>query len=266
MSQLSFDFAVDAVSTDAVSTKPHLDYQLLVSKRARRLSLRVEPGRGIVVTVPQRFPRKAIPAFVEENRGWIESALSEIEQQTPERFREWPPTRLALPAIRSVLVLRYAREAERNVAETGLSAFELPEEEGVTVVEVTLQSDPADRKGVAQEIAERLSSIAKQILPGRLSVHAARHCLHYSRAQIRGQRTLWGSCSSNGTISLNYKLLFLPPSLMDYVLLHELAHTVCMDHSAKFWRVLGRIHPDAKAADDKLKLAGREVPAWLELA
>ncbi len=95
---------------------------------------------------------------------------------------------------------------------------------------------------------------------------AEEHDMIYRRVQIRGQRTRWGSCSSTGTISLNYKLLFLSPGLVDYVLVHELAHTRHMDHSPAFWRQLQSMRADARQQDDQLRLAGRDVPPWLELA
>ena len=84
--------------------------------------------------------------------------------------------------------------------------------------------------------------------------------------QVRGQRSVWGSYSSTGTLSLNYKILFLPPELADYVMLHELAHTGVLDHSPAFWSLLETYYPGARQADQRLSNAVRDVPPWLELA
>ena len=93
-----------------------------------------------------------------------------------------------------------------------------------------------------------------------------RHRLFFARVAVRGQRSVWGSCSSRGTVSLNWKLLFLRPALVDYVLVHELAHTRHLDHSSAFWRLLVSLEPSARALDAELRSAGRFVPHWLEPA
>jgi len=67
-------------------------------------------------------------------------------------------------------------------------------------------------------------------------------------------------------LSLNYKLVFINPHIVDYVLLHELAHTRHLDHSAAFWRFLDGLKPNARQLDRQLKEAGSQVPPWLELA
>ncbi|HXV97711.1 MAG TPA: M48 family metallopeptidase, partial [Anaerolineae bacterium] len=87
--------------------------------------------------------------------------------------------------------------------------------------------------------------------------------LPFKRAAIRGQKSRWGSCSSTGTISLNYKLLFLPVSLVRYVLIHELCHTRYLNHSKKFWSLVKQKEPAYKAAQIELRAAWRYVPGWL---
>jgi predicted metal-dependent hydrolase len=68
----------------------------------------------------------------------------------------------------------------------------------------------------------------------------------YRRLSIRGQKNRWGSCSRNGTVSLNWKLMFLPEPIIDYVIVHELAHIREMNHSAKFWDIVQNFCPDYK--------------------
>ncbi|MHB9149533.1 MAG: M48 family metallopeptidase [Thermoleophilia bacterium] len=86
--------------------------------------------------------------------------------------------------------------------------------------------------------------------------------LSYSTVTVRGQRTRWGSCSRRGAISLNRHLLFLPPRLVRYVLLHELCHTVRPDHSPRFWEEVRRREPQAERLRKELRVAGRCVPRW----
>ncbi len=240
-----------------------LDYQLVVSGRAKRLTLRVEPGRGLIVTVPRRFPRRDVPAFVEKNRDWIESTLRDMQQQTPRLYRHWPPRYLALQAVNQLIELEYRSEVNHSA-----EMQQTPPVTGdhVETRVLAISADLTCKASVASEIALAVRKQAMRVLPPRLSVYARQHVLNYRRVQIRGQRTLWGSYSSNGTLSLNYKLLFLPPELVDYVLLHELAHTKILDHSPRFWQLLESMHPRARQLDAQLTLAGRDVPPWLELA
>ena len=82
---------------------------------------------------------------------------------------------------------------------------------------------------------------ATKTLPARLHKHASNHNLKYKRVTIRDSHSRWGSCSSNGTISLSLYIMLLPTKLIDYVLLHELCHTVEMNHSTRFWEKLNTL-------------------------
>ncbi len=212
----------------SLELEPALEYELRVSPRARRLSLRVEPGRGLIVTVPKRFPRREIPAFVEKNRTWVEDALADIDEKTPTRYRQWPPRELSLQALQQTVGITYY-EAERAPVSkvTGIlrGAEQLVRLQNVEPQppDFTVCSEPGDKAAVASELANQLAGLARHYLPEWLATHAARRGMHYERVSIRGQRTVWGSYSSSGTLSLNYKLLFLRRELVDYVLLHELS-------------------------------------------
>ncbi len=87
--------------------------------------------------------------------------------------------------------------------------------------------------------------------------------LTFKAIQVRGQKTRWGSCSSKGTISLNYKLLFLPSHLVRYIILHELCHTVHLNHSRDFWSFLSSFEPDCRMLSNEMKEAGQLVPRWV---
>jgi len=88
--------------------------------------------------------------------------------------------------------------------------------------------------------------------------------LPFKNVSIRGQKTRWGSCSSDQSISLNCKLLFLPSPVVRYVLIHELCHTVHMNHSAAFWALVGCFEPNYRQLDRNLRDARCDVPLWME--
>ena len=231
-------------------------YELRRSTRAKRVTLRVVHGRGLVVTVPARASRATAAAAVEAHRDWALAELAALEARVPAELRAWPPHAVRLPAIGRRVVLGFEPEAGGRVATRPSSA------DAETVL--VLPCAPDDLETGAAHLAAWLAREARAALGARLDALARRHGLRYRRLAVRGQRTLWGSCSAAGTISLNWKLLFLSPELVDYVLLHELAHTRHLDHSTAFWTLLERLVPGARALDAALARAGCRVPSWLE--
>ena len=109
---------------------------------------------------------------------------------------------------------------------------------------------------LAPEAEARLRTLAAHALPARLLELARIHGLAVSAVTIRNQRTRWGSCSPSGRISLNWRLVQVPPEVRDYVLLHELTHLRHLDHSPRFWRELARICPHHAEARRWLRSSG----------
>jgi predicted metal-dependent hydrolase len=112
----------------------------------------------------------------------------------------------------------------------------------------------------AQTAAEQrtLEAQARRELPPRLLELAAQHGLTVSRISIRNQRWRWGSCSRSGHICLNWRLVTMPPTVRDYVLLHELMHLKRMDHSPKFWKLVAAVCPDYQEARAYLRTTSRD--------
>jgi predicted metal-dependent hydrolase len=103
---------------------------------------------------------------------------------------------------------------------------------------------------------------AKKHLTKRLAELSEHTGLHYSNLTIRNQTTRWGSCSSVKAISLNYKLIFLAPEITDYIIIHELCHTVHMNHSARFWRLVSQWDAGWKEHSRAARRADKLIPAW----
>ena len=121
-------------------------------------------------------------------------------------------------------------------------------------------SAPADSERVDAATGGQQRALrerARRELPQRLLELAAQHRLTVTRVSVRNQRWRWGSCNRNGHICLNWRLVQMPDAVRDYVLLHELMHLKRMDHSPKFWKLLGDVCPDFKAARAWLKAFSR---------
>lgn len=82
---------------------------------------------------------------------------------------------------------------------------------------------------------------------------------HYTSITVRDQKTRWGSCSSRGTLSFNYRLIFAPPAVLDYVVVHELCHLTHMNHSKDFWNMVATVMPDYKIHKKWLREHGHEL-------
>ena len=110
-----------------------------------------------------------------------------------------------------------------------------------------------------------LKTYAKNHLPKMLAKVAKDMGLSYQSVTIRLQKTRWGSCSHKQSIALNAKLLLLPKEVVHYVLVHELAHLVHMNHSPQFWQYVAHFVPDYREQRQALRALSSALPAWLLL-
>jgi predicted metal-dependent hydrolase len=221
-----------------------------VSARARRLSVRVYPGGRVEVVVPPGASPAAVEKFIGTHRQWIHRRVEDLS--TAAAIDDSRPASIKLPAIGRHYAVEYEHSGEdtARVRVTG---------ENLLVVRGPLHNDRA----IVAALRDRLADLAHQQVGNELAKVAAECGLRYARAQIRRQRTRWGSCSASGTISLNVCLLFLRPQVVRYLLVHELCHTRHMNHSAKFWGLVESFEPDYRALDQELLRGWQSVPGWM---
>jgi predicted metal-dependent hydrolase len=108
-------------------------------------------------------------------------------------------------------------------------------------------------------LIRKYTDLAKKTIPPRVEQYARQMGVTYNRITIRCQKTRWGSCSSKGNLNFNCLLMLTPAEVQDYVIVHELAHRKEMNHSSKFWAVVGEIMPDYKTKVRWLKEHGGEI-------
>lgn len=108
-------------------------------------------------------------------------------------------------------------------------------------------------------VEKRYKKAAREYIPARVAYFQQFTGGTYEKVVIRDQKTRWGSCSSNGTLSFNYRLMLAPPQILDYVVVHELCHLKHMNHSAEFWNAVEQILPDYKERRKWLKEHGNDL-------
>ena len=223
------------------------------SHRAKRLSIKVFPRGRVEVVVPKRTRVRDVEAFVAEHREWIRKTRAAYAlEHPPEAFQL--PTRIHLAATgRTHGVVYEPRD--------GLKSVRFRETGDV----LRLYGRTGDETECVRALRRWLAAAAREAFEPGLRALAAETGNAFSRMQVRGQKTCWGSHSSSGTISLNYCLLFLRPELVRYLMIHELCHARHMNHSQRFWRLVARFEPAYRKLDRELSAAWKDIPVWVGL-
>jgi predicted metal-dependent hydrolase len=229
-------------------------YEVRVSPRGRNVRLRVTVKRGLEVIIPKNYDAGRLPELLERKKNWIRIALDKAESQR--KFFEpkplWSvPDRICLPATSAVWHVRARLTdvpwvAVRELAPDRLLVF----------------GAISDERACRSALARWLMRQTRVHLVPRLEVMSNRTGIGFKRSFVRHQKTRWASCSRHRAISLNGKLLFLSPDLVDYVMVHELCHVAEMNHSRRFWSLVERHHPSFQKQDVRLRDMWKHIPHW----
>lgn len=214
--------------------------------RSRRLKLSYQEGRGFLLTHPHRVAAHQIRDFLQEQQGWMREVWHRRQLHEPDTssLRDYLTEH-------ATLSLGMTEKPVRFGASRGL----LEERDNEVVV----------FDGIAElQLIRQLRRLSEQHLSAHLLELSERLGLRkrISRVQVRDQRSRWGSCSSKGNITLNWRLILMPRMLQRHILLHELAHLPHPDHSPAFWACLKRWDPATAEHRDALRQMGGR---WMKL-
>lgn len=234
------------------STAEDITAYVKVSVRAKRPRLEICPYGTVTLVAPRRFAATHWEPFIGQNTQWIEHVLRKIDRQRRDApdLHTLVPNRICLPTLNETWRVTYDANQRRGICaqpdhDTG---------------QLTLRDN-----GLGEHVTYLRSWIRKratQTLSIRLEQAALQTGLRYTGVSIRSQKTRWGSCTRKGLISLNQNLLFLDTKLTDYLLLHELCHTVHMSHSARYWALVKRYEPNFRNYERQLHEATGQIPIW----
>ena len=207
-----------------------ISYVVKRSYRAKFARLEVRPQSGLAVVVPRSYDVSRIPELLNEKRRWILDKLAKLGH-------------INLPSagvgIKSGDTILYLGRNLRVVRRKNSGRNDSIQVEGKSLV-VSLNSTGISLRLMLESWYRRE---AEKLVRKRVGELSRQLGVRYGRLTIRGAKTRWGSCSQKGNLNFNWKLLMVPEPVIDYVIIHELAHLKEMNHSKKFWHLVGQHCP-----------------------
>ncbi|MEZ0574621.1 M48 family metallopeptidase [Halodesulfovibrio aestuarii] len=240
-----------------------IKYTLTRSNRAKHVRLKITRTKGLEIVVPETFKKAWLTPILEKRIEWIRKVAKRLE--LPASIGEMPPL---IPEKIFLNALNH-EYAVRCVSPTTISTKLVDAEKiirtatGVLSIEVDggiLLPNTVTDEVHAELLRCWLVRCGKEYLPELLEEASAQVGIPYKKVQIRLQKGRWGSCSGRGTISLNARLLLLPADLLQYILLHELAHVRHPNHSHAYWNFLATLDARALENDRAMNDAWKHIP------
>ena len=233
---------------DETRQEPRLiRYRFARSKR-RTIGLTVDAS-GLSVRAPHRAPWREIEALLQENRDWLVARLNEWSGVPPSPVIRGASGEV-LPLCGEPVTLQLLA-GRLGVCRSGAS--------------LVVSAPVPRRAGLALELLVGwLKQQALAALAPRAAHFAARLGFAPPPVSLSRARSQWGVCTERGAIRLNWRLVHLQPELADYVVAHEVAHLVELNHSKRFWNLLGTLYPDWRDAREAIELAGASLPQFRE--
>lgn len=207
--------------------------------RAKRLTLRIETGgKGIRVTIPPRLSDRELEKFISQHHGWIESHISKMPVQTILQPGQLIP-------ILGVDHLIIHQPEQRGITSQKTDGAGMP----VLIVH-----------GHIEHLKRRIADYLKQLARSEIQKLVLRHTATIGRSarkvSFKDTKSRWGSCSSAGDLSFSWRIIMAPPAIVNYLVAHETAHLIEMNHSAEFWKLCTKLCPDTSECRRWLKLNG----------
>ena len=208
--------------------------QIIRSNR-KTLSISINESAELIVRAPNRISNQKIQDFINEKENWITRNQSLVKARVEERGKN----KNLLLYLGTLFPLKTDNEAKK-IYFNGKEFL------------ADLQNEEKTNKSLKNWYKNKF----KEVAVPRLFYFAKKHNLQVNQVRIKEQRTLWGSCSSRNNINLNFLLIMAPLRVIDYVIIHELVHTIHKNHSANFWNAVEAIMPNYKEAKHWLKENG----------
>jgi predicted metal-dependent hydrolase len=215
-----------------------IPYEERKSSRIRRISLRVTPDK-VKVSAPARSSKREIESFIYKNQDWILENWLKLQETVVIPNRKHYETGVTVPYLGKDLEIRIQEISQKMVS----ARYE--RERGILSIGIPTGIFGESKQEAIQGILEKwYKEEARSIYLEKLDFWSKQMGVKYNQFRLKEQKTRWGSCSSLGNINLNWRAIMAPESVVDYLVIHELAHLKYMDHSLKFWEFVARFCPE----------------------
>ncbi len=199
------------------------------SKKYKRITIRVT-AKKVRVSIPYRIQFNKAEEFLFKNIEWVKNKYKELSKDICISDNQ------VIQTLFGKIVLHFTEEKKKIIKkENELHCF-LPH----------IAENKINQKEMNNFLLKIIKKEAKKYLSERIKYLSEKHTLQYSKIKLSSALGRWGSCSAKNSISLNYRLIYLPTELCDYVIKHELAHTIHKNHSKSFWEFLEKLDPHYK--------------------
>lgn len=223
-----------------------VSYQVRLSTKVKNVNIKLSVENGLEVVVPSSYPLDEVESLLKSRESWILEKLAVIKRRAEQKKAYSLEERKAVSFLgKSYRLVTVYQQGNPSVQLVG------------DKIVVMLAQENQDKIPLLIEKWLRLQ--AKHIILQRLELAKQKLQIEYNQVFIKDQKTRWGSCSGQRNLNFNFRLVMAPLPVIDYLVAHELAHLVEMNHSKKFWALVASICPDYKTHRQWLREHGGEL-------
>jgi len=220
-------------------------YKLVKSQRAKHIRIKISAIGELSVVLPRGISEMHAHGFLQKKSQWVSKTINDMPVVENTQF----PDHLDLKLLNEYWKVEYISLDKSGYIQV----------KEISMGHLEIKGNLKDWGLVSKTINQWCKKKAKYIFKTMLENLAEEHGFHFNKLSIRSQKTRWGSCSSSKNINLNSKLLFMPIHIVEYVIIHELCHTIEMNHSSNFWRLVEDCDPDYRQNRKQLKQLGKGI-------
>lgn len=214
------------------------------NRQNKKIKLKINQNGNVLISLPFNCTFFQAIEFAKSQIDWIKKNVKKMTQNAP-KIQIFDENTIFSTKHHILFIEKNDIKKSLTSIKNGKIHIRFPKDENILIEN--------NQQKIKKAILEALRLEAKEFLPKRLDFWSKKYNLNYNEVNIKNMKSRWGSCASNGYISLNLHLIKLPIELIDYVLLHELAHIKHPNHSERFWIFLDKICPNSIELNQKLR-------------